>query len=702
MSITVLSVGYPLAPVGPDVAGGSEQVLTLLDRTLTRLGHRSIVIAPEGSTVEGTLVPTPWTSGPLNDEVREKAHCAHREAIDSVLRRWHVDLIHMHGLDFHQYLPPAGVPVITTLHLPPDWYPQWIFNLDRPETYLHCVSFSQQAACPPGARLLPPIENGVPVSNLGTHVRKRNYVLALGRICPEKGFHVALDAALKAGVPLVLAGEIFRYAAHEHYFQTELAPRLHATAAKFIGPVGFDRKRRLLAGARCLLVPSLVPETSSLVAMEAMACGTPVVAFPSGALADIVEHGRTGFLVSNEKEMAEAIQSVGSINPDECRKVAWDRFSATQMIDRYLQTYEHLTRKPVRSKAPSRNPLDIQILTTTGQLEALRPEWSELWDRCPMATPFQSPEWLLPWWRHLFGGGWLWGLTLRRAGSLAGFAPMFLWGEKVRTLSLMGSGVTDYLDPLFEPEASLSGMKLTLEYIARMSSRWDVCDWQELRPRSALLIGAAAPDTARVQFEDWSTCPVLRLPRSMDDLLSTIDPKFRVDLRRAGNRLSRSGEVRFELATRETLDEFLSAFVRLHTARWSLRDEPGVLGTPPLQKFYREVAAEFLEKGWLRFHGLRLDGRLIALIFAFTARHTTYAYLGAFDPDYAKLSPGTVLMARAIEQAIAEDNRHFDFLRKEEGFKHLWGAQDVVNRRMLMYAAVPAVRGSGMLSYAGD
>ena len=130
-----------------------------------------------------------------------------------------------------------------------------------------------------------------------------------------------------------------------------------------------------------------------------------------------------------------------------------------------------------------------------------------------------------------------------------GFRADVSLGEKVRTLSLIGSGVTDYLDPLFEPEASLNGMKLTLEYIARMSSRWDVCDWQELRPRSALLIGAAAPGTARIQIDDWSTCPVLRLPRSMEDLLSTIDPKFRVDLRRAGNRLSRSGEVRFELAT---------------------------------------------------------------------------------------------------------------------------------------------------------
>src|SRR5690606_1063450 len=132
---------------------------------------------------------------------------------------------------------------------------------------------------------LPPIENGVPVEALGARVRKRGFALALGRICPEKGYHLALEAAHRAGLPLLLAGAVFRYAAHERYFREEIAPRLDSLR-RFIGAVPLGRKRRLLAAARCVVVPSLVPETSSLVAMEALASGTPVVAFPVGALAD--------------------------------------------------------------------------------------------------------------------------------------------------------------------------------------------------------------------------------------------------------------------------------------------------------------------------------------------------------------------------------------------------------------------------------
>src|SRR3546814_8893976 len=85
----------------------------------------------------------------------------HRAAIDAALRRWRIDLVHMHGIDFHEYLPAAGVPVLATLHLPPGWYPSEVFSMARPETYLHCVSSSQRRACPPGAALLPDIENGV-------------------------------------------------------------------------------------------------------------------------------------------------------------------------------------------------------------------------------------------------------------------------------------------------------------------------------------------------------------------------------------------------------------------------------------------------------------------------------------------------------------------------------------------------------------
>lgn len=339
---TVLSVAYPFAPVRHDVAGGAEQVLLMLDRALTEAGHNSIVAACEGSIVNGTLIETPSPKGAIDAAEREKVHRAFKSAIKAALREFDVDLIHMHGLDFHNYIPEDGTPVLVTLHLPVSWYPDEALSIERPRTYFNCISSSQRRSTPAGLRLLPDIENGVPVDDLRAGISKGNYALCLGRVCPEKGYHIAIDSAKRASVPLFIAGNVFRYESHEEYFFTEILPRLDGKDYRFLGPVGFGRKKRLLSCARCLVVPSLAPETSSLVAMEAMACGTPVVAFPAGALAEIIEDNRTGFLVKDEYEMSRAIREARRISPEVCRKTARERFSSRDMVDRYMEVYEYL------------------------------------------------------------------------------------------------------------------------------------------------------------------------------------------------------------------------------------------------------------------------------------------------------------------------------------------------------------------------
>ncbi len=340
--LAVASVAYPFAPVGRDAVGGAEQVLAAIDRALVAAGHRSIVIARAGSEVAGELVAIPAWTGMVDAAARDAAYGDVSRAIASV--RGRVDVMHLHGIDFASYLPRPGVPVLATLHLPPAWYPAEALA-ERPGLWLHAVSDDQHrallACVGPHGRVLPPIGNGVPVEALAARHARRGFALTLGRVCPEKGQHTALVAAHLAGISLLIGGEVFPYPDHRAYFDTRVVPLLDPRR-RFLGPVGFARKRRLLTAARCLLVPSTAAETSSLVAMEALACGTPVIAFPSGALPSIVEHGRTGFLVDDAPGMAAAIARAGEINPAACRDAARTRFSERASTAAYLATYAKL------------------------------------------------------------------------------------------------------------------------------------------------------------------------------------------------------------------------------------------------------------------------------------------------------------------------------------------------------------------------
>lgn len=356
MTLTVVSVAYPFAPVTADPAGGAEQVLAQLDRALVAGGHRSIVVAPEGSVTAGELVTFPAAAGEIDDAQRTTTYAQLTAVLGEVLRGNEVDLVHLHGIDFAAYLPAPGMPVLVTLHLPLDWYPAGALTPERENTWLNPVSSDQAAGAQPfqlepsfprgngmlsKLQLLPPIPNGIDTDAYTPVATARDYALILGRVAPEKGFHDAIDAAKFAGVPLLAAGAVFTYAAHQRYFEKQLMPRFDATRC-WLGPVHGAAKRRLLAQARCVLIPSSARETSSLVAMEALASGTPVIAYRSGALPGIIDDGITGFIVDDVASMAAAIRRIGTIDRALCRTVACERFPLRCTTDAYLDLYHRL------------------------------------------------------------------------------------------------------------------------------------------------------------------------------------------------------------------------------------------------------------------------------------------------------------------------------------------------------------------------
>jgi CelD/BcsL family acetyltransferase involved in cellulose biosynthesis len=307
--------------------------------------------------------------------------------------------------------------------------------------------------------------------------------------------------------------------------------------------------------------------------------------------------------------------------------------------------------------------MNIEWIDRLSGLEALEPAWLELWRNCPRATPFQSPQWLLPWTQYLYRGGEIWALALRDNQQLVGFAPLFCWGTDRRSVSFLGAGISDYGDLLFAPGRESECASAVWRFLNAERPRWDVLDLQELRPESKLLAAGEA--------EACSICPVLEL----SDYPGTLDPKHRTDLHRARNKLFKNPDVQFTAATNASFAQHFDEFVRLHNARWS-----GLDGS--LQCFHRQAAARFQATGNLRLSLLWLDGEAVAATYCFIAGRTLYCYLSGIDPAKSKLSPGTVLLGWVIDEAVAEGMREIDFLRKTEPYKYLWGARDRINYQL--------------------
>ncbi len=357
-------------------------------------------------------------------------------------------------------------------------------------------------------------------------------------------------------------------------------------------------------------------------------------------------------------------------------------------------------------RGPEGPPPGIEVLTSLEGLERLRAQWSALWSRVPAATPFQSPEWLLPWWSHI-GEGELWTLALRApadglgGGRLVGLAPFYLYRpspEAPRRLFPLGIATSDYLDLLLLPGWEAAGMRAVFAHLDAHRDRWDLCELPQLRAGSPLL-AAPVPPGWRDTAAPAEPCLALDLPERIEELPRRLPPGIRHNLRYYRRRAEQAGAVRFLEADGGSFGRIFAAHVALHRLRWRARGAPGVMARGEIVKANEEAARGLLERGLLRLYALELKGRIIATLYAFADRGQApqtaamqtaqaeaalprrppashYYYLGAFDPAFGRLSPGALLIGHAVEQAVARGARTFDFLSGREPYKLLWGARE--------------------------
>ena len=317
--------------------------------------------------------------------------------------------------------------------------------------------------------------------------------------------------------------------------------------------------------------------------------------------------------------------------------------------------------------------LRVEFISDPRRLERLEPDWRALWSAIPRATPFQSPDWILPWWHH-YGEGRLFSFALWSNDQLAGLAPLYIYDQgtdSARRIFLLGTGNSDYLDAIFRPEFRRSCWDGLVAEIANRRELWDECDFPRLRPDSPLLedlgreprlIANSTEETPCVTIDLSPTTPTHRMLKTANTYARKLQEKEGFSI---------------EHATAASLDELLSAFEQLHQRRWHAKGFSGVLSENRDRSFHRQVASQFLKAGMLMLYAMRIQNKIVSVVYGFHHRDRTYSYLTGFDPDYRRHSVGTIMVGHAIRQSI-ESRRSFDFLKGQEPYKYRWGAHDEV------------------------
>jgi glycosyltransferase involved in cell wall biosynthesis len=331
--------------------GGTERVISWLTDELVALGHEVVLFASGDSQTSAKLQACWPRSLRLDGSVRDP-NALHIAMLEQVRRQCHdFDLLHFH-LDYYPFplFSRQQTPFVTTLHGRLDLPEHQVVFATFPSIPVISISDAQREPVP-AAGWIRTIHHGLPERLLMPQPVGQSYFAFLGRISPEKGVDRAVWIARRCGIPLKIAAKVD--VVDRDYFEGEIRKLLVPPDIEFIGEISDDAKSRFLSGATALLAPIDWPEPFGLVLIEAMACGTPVIAFNRGSVSEIVENGLTGFVVQDEQEAVAAANRISRLSRSAIRRRFEERFTSRRMAREYLAVYRSLIEtQALRSPRP--------------------------------------------------------------------------------------------------------------------------------------------------------------------------------------------------------------------------------------------------------------------------------------------------------------------------------------------------------------
>jgi glycosyltransferase involved in cell wall biosynthesis len=345
----------PWITVPPPGYGGIELVIAEVAAALVRRNHDVALLAPPGSRSTAHVVPLLAHDHPheIGQTLFDVDHVGRAlEVIDDAERSGRpFDVIHDHsGFALVAIANRVSVPVLHTVHGPFTAETAEFYRRHAAKVWTTVLSRAQLASGPSSMRCVSVIPNPIDLHSWPLQPRKDHYLLWLGRMAPDKGPHRAIAAARQAGWPLVLAGPV--QPGQRAFFESQIRPEIDGRSVRYVAEVAGPAKRALFANAAALLMPIRWPEPFGMVMIEALACGTPVIAFPEGSAPEIVVDGESGFLVEDESEMATAVGRLSELDPLRCRATVQARYDVELVTDAYESAYRQVIAAASREASP--------------------------------------------------------------------------------------------------------------------------------------------------------------------------------------------------------------------------------------------------------------------------------------------------------------------------------------------------------------